>query len=232
MLYNYIYNNLPEVIMEQSKEKPILIQKPEGLTLVSGDLSLLGDFSSMKSRLKPGNLNGEMLVRAARIKAPLNGSIPVAIDATAGLGEDSFLLAASGFKVYLFEKNETIAALLKDALERALKDPDIAEAASRMIFVEGDSIAGMKSLPERPDVVYLDPMFPERRKSGLIKKKFQLLQLLERPCDDEDGLINAAVAVSPAKIVIKRPAKAPVLGGIKPSYTISGNSIRYDCIVR
>ena len=231
MLYNHIYNNLPEVTMEQSKEKPILIQKLEGLTLVSGDLSLRGDFSSMKDRLKPNNLNGEMLVRAARIKTPLSGNVPVAIDATAGLGEDSFLLAAAGFKVYLFEKNETIAALLKDALERALKDPDIAETASRMIFVEGDSIAGMKALTERPNVVYLDPMFPERRKSGLIKKKFQLLQLLERPCDDEEGLLNAAMSVSPAKIVIKRPAKAPVLGGIKPSYTISGNSIRYDCIV-
>jgi len=218
--------------MESSKETPILIQKPEGLTLVSGELSLRGDFSAMKDRLKPNNLNGEMLVRAARVKSPLNGDTPVAVDATAGLGEDSFLLAAAGFKVYLFEKNPTIAALLKDALERARKDSSVAEIAARMTFMEGDSIEGMTVLSERPDVIYLDPMFPERKKSGLIKKKFQLLQLLERPCDDENGLLSAAIAVSPAKIVIKRPAKAPALGGIKPSYTISGNSIRYDCIVK
>ena len=218
--------------MDNSKEKPILIKKPEGLTLTSGDLSLCGDFTSMKDRLKPNNLNGEMLVRAARVKTPLNGSFPVAVDATAGMGEDSFLLAAAGFKVYLFEKNPTIASLLKDALERAVKDPALTEIAFRMSFMEGDSIEGMKALPERPDVIYLDPMFPERKKSGLIKKKFQLLQLLERPCDDENGLLNAALNALPAKIVIKRPAKAPVLGGIKPSYTINGNSIRYDCIVK
>ncbi|MBO4680093.1 MAG: class I SAM-dependent methyltransferase, partial [Lachnospiraceae bacterium] len=142
--------------MNLSSEKPNLIQTPEGLSLVSGDLSLCGDFSSMKDRLKPNNLNGEMLVRAARTKAPLNGSVPVAVDATAGLGEDSFLLAAAGFKVFLFEKNPTIAALLKDALERALHDPDISAIASRMTFVEGDSIEGMKALNLRPDVVYLD----------------------------------------------------------------------------
>ena len=218
--------------MEASKEKPILIQKPEGLTLTSGDLSLCGDFAAMKDRLKPNNLNGEMLVRAARVKSPLNGTTPVAVDATAGMGEDSFLLAAAGFKVYLFEKNPTIAALLKDALDRARQDPAISTIASRMTFVEGDSIEGMKALPERPDVIYLDPMFPERKKSGLIKKKFQLLQLLERPCDDENGLLQAAISAAPAKIVIKRPAKAPVLGGIKPSYPINGNSIRYDCIVK
>jgi len=218
--------------MESPRETPNLIQLPEGLTLVSGELSMRGDFASMKDRLKPNNLNGEMLVRAARTKSALNGLTPIAVDATAGMGEDSFLLAAAGFKVYLFEKNPTIAALLKDALERALKDPSLAPVASRMTFMEGDSVAGMKALTERPDVIYLDPMFPERKKSGLIKKKFQLLQLLERPCDDEDGLLQAAVSASPAKIVIKRPAKAPVLGGIKPSYSINGNSIRYDCIVK
>jgi len=217
--------------MEQSNVIPKLINTPEGLTLVAGDLALRGDFASMKDRLRPNNLNGEMLVRAARIKSPVNGCAPVAVDATAGLGEDSFLLAAAGFTVYLFERNETIAALLQDALTRALADPALAPAASRLHFTPGDSVAGLRALDLRPDVVYLDPMFPTRQKSGLIKKKFQILQLLERPCDDEEALLNAALAAKPSKIVIKRPAKAPMLSGVKPSYSIKGNSIRYDCII-
>ena len=216
--------------MEQTNVIPKIIDTPEGLTLVAGDLSLRGDFAAMKDRLKPNNLNGEMLVRAAKTKSPVNGSAPVAVDATAGLGEDSFLLAAAGFEVYLFERNETIAALLQDALTRALADPALAPVASRLHFTPGDSVAGLKALPLRPDVVYLDPMFPTRQKSGLIKKKFQILQLLERPCDDEESLLQAALEARPTKIVIKRPAKAPVLGNKKPSYTISGNSIRYDII--
>jgi 16S rRNA (guanine1516-N2)-methyltransferase len=74
-------------------------------------------------------------------------------------------------------------------------------------------------------------MFPARQKSGLIKKKFQLLQQLEQPCTDEVELLNVALEAKPRKIVIKRPAKGPYLAEIKPHYSISGKAIRYDCFV-
>ena len=137
--------------------------------------------------------------------------LPV-IDATAGLGEDSLLLAAAGFSVTLFENDPVIAALLSDALRRAEEVPELSEAVSRMRFIEGDSITAMRRMtegmfhsgsydcfkanegrnetapPVLPEVILLDPMFPEREKSALVKKKFQLLQKLERPCDDEEAL--------------------------------------------
>ena len=81
-----------------------------------------------------------------------------------------------------------------------------------------------------PDVIYLDPMFPERSKSSLVKKKFQLLHELERPCDSEEELLEAAISARPRKIVIKRPRKAPSLAGRAPSHTLSGKKIRYDVI--
>ena len=96
---------------------------------------------------------------------------------------------------------------------------------------EENSITAIQKINEPPDVIYLDPMFPERQKSGLIKKKFQLLQQLERPCEDEGVLVHAAYDAGPRKIVIKRPLKAVSLADIKPSYSIKGKSIRYDCIV-
>ena len=74
-------------------------------------------------------------------------------------------------------------------------------------------------------------MFPARTKSALVKKKFQLLQQLERPCNDEEELLQAALAAKPRKVVIKRPAKGPYLGGVKPDYSLSGKSVRYDCLV-
>ena len=73
-------------------------------------------------------------------------------------------------------------------------------------------------------------MFPEKRKSSLTKKKFQLIHELEKPCDDEEELLGAALSAHPRRIVIKRPLKGPYLAGIKPDYSIKGKTIRYDCL--
>ncbi|MBO7387921.1 MAG: class I SAM-dependent methyltransferase [Lachnospiraceae bacterium] len=198
------------------------------LLLRKGDLTLTADWTADLPRLKQSNLEHEILIKAVRIKghtAPLK-----VLDATAGFGEDSLILAAAGFSVTACERNETIAALLNDARERALKDERLKAIAERIEIVSGDSKELMK--PENGfDVIYLDPMFPERKKSGLIKKKFQLLQLLESPCDDEKELMEAARKATPKKIVVKRPAKGPNLAGMTPSHSVAGKVIRYDCYI-
>ena len=84
---------------------------------------------------------------------------------------------------------------------------------------------------ENPDVILLDPMFPERQKSALVKKKLQIIQKLEIPCADEAELFLAAVNAKPKKLVIKRPPKGPYLADVKPDYSISGKAVRFDCIV-
>ena len=205
-----------------------LVKTAEGLTLTDGKEAVLGDFSRLLPRLARGNLGGEHLVRAVKLKGVEE---PFVVDATAGLGEDSFLLAAAGCRVLLYEKDPVIAALLRDAWERAISDPATAPIAARMTVVEGDSIASLPTLDPPPDVVFLDPMFPERKKTALVKKKFQLLHLLERPCENERELLDAAYAAKPKRIVIKRPAKGPYLAGVKPSYSFDGSAVRFDCIV-
>jgi len=206
-----------------------LLMGEHGLSLVSDGMELCGDFGHMLSRVKNGKWQHEMLVRAAK---PKNlGDTPLAVDATAGLGEDAFLLAAAGFRVCLFERDPVIAALLRDAIRRALRDEELAEIVSRMEFVEGDSIVEMPHLPQSPDVVLLDPMFPAKRKDAVSKKKLQMLQHLERPCEDETALMHAAMAAHPRKIIVKRPLKGPFLAGVKPDYSLKGKTIRYDCYV-
>lgn len=204
-----------------------LIRTEAGLTLAGDELEVRGDFGKMIPRIK--KLQHETLVKAVKIKG-IERSLSV-IDATAGLGEDSIILAASGCNVRMYEYNPVIADLLEDALARAMEDPELSGIASRMTLVKGDSIESLKNLDEAPDVVLLDPMFPARQKSALVKKKFQLLQQLEVPCNDEKELLDAALAAKPFKVVIKRPAKGPYLAGVKPSYSIQGKAIRYDCIV-
>lgn len=199
-----------------------------GLTLVGAGMELRADLAGMARRLRPGALSRELLVRAARVRGV---EAPTAVDATAGLGEDALLLGAAGFSVTLFEKDPAIAALLRDALERAAAVPELAEAVGRMRLEETDSVAALRELPQPPDVVYLDPMFPERRKSAAVRKKFQLLHLLERPCGDESALLDAALAAGPRKVVIKRPPKGPHLAGARPSYALTGKAVRYDVIV-
>ena len=190
-------------------------------------MTLRADFARLLPRLRPDRLGRELLVRAARVRGV---EAPTAIDATAGLGEDSLLLAAAGFTVTMFERDPVIAALLRDALERASDDPRLAGVVARMELVEGDSVAGLRELGFLPDVVFLDPMFPGRTKSAAVKKKFQLLHHLERPCEDEEGLLSAALAARPRKIVIKRPPKGPWLSGVKPSHSVAGKAVRYDVI--
>ena len=125
-------------------------------------------------------------------------------------------------------------------MDRAAGDPALATAVTRMRLHAGeDSIAGLRHTAEligqgeltAPDVVYLDPMFPERTKSAAVKKKFQLLHHLEQPCAAEETLVEAALAARPRKVVIKRPVKGPLLAGVKPSYQLAGKAVRYDVLV-
>lgn len=216
-----------------------LLMNDSGLSLTDGSLSLRADLTDMLPRLKQNNLEREFLVKAARIKGLKAADGPLrAVDATAGLGEDSLLLAAVGYEVELYEYDPVIAALLRDALRRASEsDHDaLREAAGRMQLNEGDSVSAMRAMegaPKPPDIILLDPMFPERQKSALVKKKFQLLQQLESPCAgaDESELLDAAEAAGPRRIIIKRPLKGPYLAGRSPSYSIKGKAVRYDCIV-
>lgn len=214
-------------VSERMGEELTLVLDRDGLSLVGYGLTLRGDFEEMLHRLTNGRLSHEMLVKLAKTASPH----PTAVDATAGMGEDALLLAAAGYEVTLFEQDAVIAALLRDTMTRARKHPVLKEIVARMTLIEGNSIAGMVSLEKAPDIIYLDPMFPARKKSGLINKKLQLLQKLEQPCTEEAELVGAALSLKPKKIIIKRPLNGAFLAGRKPSYTVKGKAIRYDVLV-
>ena len=222
-------NNLNAQLHTELDNGLILRRDEQGLALVSEDQLLRGDFTKMISRVKPGNISKELLVKAAKIKDADHELH--AVDATAGLGEDSLLLAAAGFQVTLFERNPVIYQLLTDALDRAKEIPELASIVARMTVRNEDSIEAMKALNFTPDVILLDPMFPERQKSALVKKKLQMIQKLETPCMDEKEIVSAAMNARPKKLIIKRPPKGPWLAGLKPDYSNEGKAVRFDCFV-
>lgn len=216
-------NNVP--IVEKPGEHLTVMFDAKGVSLTGYGLTYQGDFENMLHRVTNGRLSHEMLVRAAKS----DGENLKAIDATAGMGEDGFLLAAYGYEVTLYEQNPVIAALLKDALRRAKKHMVLKDIAARMKLIEGNSVECLAKQLDSVDVIYLDPMFPARQKSSLINKKLQLIQKLEPPCSEETDLFDAAIKANPEKIIVKRPLKSEFLAGRKPSYTLNGKAIRYDC---
>ena len=202
------------------------------LTLTDGTQSLAGDFAHLVPRIRGDKAHSELIVKAAKIKGA-EGPLRL-LDATAGLGEDSLLLAAAGFQVDLYERNPIVGALLADALARAGADPALSLIVSRMTLHQEDSLVALREIAEsdpRPDVVLLDPMFPARRKSASVKKKLQMIQKLEDPCDQEEDLLQAALNAHPRKIVVKRPPKGPFLNDRKPSYSLNGKAVRFDVYV-
>ena len=214
-------------ISEKPGPKLTILFHAKGVSLTGYGLSYQGDFENMLHRVTNGRLQHEMLVKAASSEKEGRK----AIDATAGMGEDAFLLAAQGYEVTLYEQNPVVAALLKDAIRRAKKNQILKDIAGRMKVVEADSVECMSKLLDPVDVIYLDPMFPARQKSSLINKKLQLIQKLEPPCSEETDLFDAALKVGPSRIIVKRPLKSECLAGREPSYTLKGKAIRYDCYV-
>ena len=115
-------------IAEKPGEHLTVLFNSKGVSLTGYGLTYQGDFENMLHRVTHGRLQHEMLVRASKSEKPGRK----AIDATAGMGEDGFLLAAQGYEVTLYEQNPVIAVLLKDALRRAKKHPVLKEIAARI----------------------------------------------------------------------------------------------------
>jgi 16S rRNA (guanine1516-N2)-methyltransferase len=211
---------------------------PEGLELLKpADPQLRGplrvDFAAGAVDFRRRQQGKELLVKAVGGKS---GKLLTVIDATGGLGRDSFLLADAGCIVHILEKEPVLAALLADGLERARQHPATASVAARICLTAGDALVflgEMRKNGQLTDAVYLDPMFPERRKSASVKKEAQLLQLLAAPSSPaaESNLLAAAQAVS-SRVVVKRPAKAAYLAGQAPSYSLTGTTVRFDVHLR
>lgn len=175
-------------------------------------------------RQRGEHVGGELLARALR---PKGGEPPRVLDATAGLGRDSLLMAALGCQVHMAERVPFIAALLEDALARgqASEDPAVAELCSRMRLYPGDSCRALPAV--EVDVVYLDPMFAHKKR-GLSKKEMQFFQALVGDDEDSDQLLAPALALARKRVVVKRHAKAPYLDGRKPNFSSEGRAVRFD----
>ena len=204
------------------------------LVLRNADLpkqgDILVDFASGAAthRRKFGGGKAEGIAKAVGLNKKPGLSV---IDATAGLGRDAFVLASLGAMVTLVERNPVVAALLADGLRRGARDPQTADwLPQRMQLVHLPALEALHSLPA-PDVVFLDPMFPPREKSALVKKEMRAFHDVVGADDDADALLAPALALAKHRVVVKRPGYAEFLAGKKPTMSIEGKNNRFDVYV-
>ncbi len=178
-------------------------------------------------RRKFGGGRGQDIAKALGLK---HGFTPHVLDATAGLGRDSFVLASLGCQVTMIERMPIVAALLENGLERAKLNTEVSDIINNMELVH-TSLTEDSFETLMPDVVYLDPMYPHREKSAAVKKEMRVFQTLVGEDLDADALLAPALAIAKYRVVVKRPTYAPPLADKKPSTSIKMKKNRFDVYV-
>ena len=183
-------------------------------------------------RRKFGGGRGQSIAKAVGLKKAHN---PTVVDGTAGLGRDAFVLASLGCKVWLCERHPVVHALLADGLRRASLDPEIGDWVSErmQLLPLGISLAEISQLTgDAIDVVYLDPMFPHKKKAALVKKEMRVFQSLVGADLDADLLLPQALELARARVVVKRPGYAGFLNEVPPAAQIETKGNRFDLYIK
>ena len=199
----------------------------------AGDVLI--DFSQGKTehRRRYGGGRKQPLARALGLHKQKS---PLIFDATAGWGRDAWVLASLGAQIYLGEQQPLLRLLLEDALNRAQTQPEISPIAKRLQFITShNSIDWLNTQPKTPlNAIYLDPMYPKRKKSAAVKKDMHLLQALYSDTDssqieqNNQQLLQAALAYPCPRVVVKRPLNAEPLANMPPQAQIKSKHTRYD----
>ena len=218
-----MYENLTEVGAAMT-----LVFGDDGLELRDPDdrprRGMVVEYSNIDLRTGAGNLSKKQPLPRA-----IGKETKTVLDATAGFGYDAALLACMGFEVLAVERSPVIAALLEDGLRRALLDEDLNRAlGDRLHFQGGDSRDILEHMDSKPDAVYIDPMFPEKRKkSALAKKHIRFVRQIVGDDPDARQLLEVAMIHARKRVVVKRPTYADPLKA-DPDLSFGGKLVRYD----
>lgn len=200
---------------------------------LSNKMTLSVDFTtgSLAHRKQYGGGKGQTIAKAIGLKQ----GIPSVLDATAGLGKDSYVMACLGCKITMVERSPVIAALLQDGIERASLNIEFADILQQGFTLHNqDALSYIQAIDDasKPDVIYLDPMYPEKKKSASVKKNMQILQKLLGHDLDTDEVLKAALEKAAKRVVVKRPKAADELQvGRKATLCYESKGTRYDVYI-
>ena len=233
--------------LSQTSTQPILLlDEKDKLSWLSDGLSVAPEWDKLQRRVVSAGRKSELLLQAAKLTADSQ-----VIDATAGFGHDSLILASTGAQVTMLEQQPLMALLLLAEQRRMSEFPNWQKLMSRLQIINIDARSYFKNLQADKivdnskvvDVVYLDPMFPEDSyqdsktgKGAKVGKHMQALHQLARPptLDEEQQLLQSAQRVvsqnsqKQGRVIVKRPQFAPLLANQQPSESWSNEAVRFD----
>jgi len=245
-------NSDPDLIQTQAYQFRLLVDRHttrlEWRDPSPGTLSLSFTEGRNRYRMQAGGRRRDTLARAiglgknATRRDTTSHSI---LDATAGLCRDTWAMAAYGCPVIAFERSAWLNWMQRDALAQALANPDTHACAARLTLVRSDVTHWLKNWsthnrsgdlqPRKVSAIYLDPMYPQRKKSAAVKKDMQVLHQLIGADTDSEKLLTAALDAARhgliERVVVKRPASGDSLHNpwqVKPTHTHKSKNTRYD----
>lgn len=166
-------------------------------------------------RKKNYSLNKEPLAKSLGLTTKRDR---IVWDVTCGTGKDALLIYSFGAKVVAFERHPIIYFLLLDAKERF---------SVNIQFIYGDSSKLDLNSLERPETIYYDPMYPEKKKSALPRKEMQIFKEIVGADLDCVNYLNFARTVARDRVVVKRPLSAPPIKTDTNAQYV-GKTTRYD----
>ncbi len=233
--------------LSQTATQPILLLDDKNkLSWLSDGLSVAPEWDKLQRRVVSAGRKSELLLQTAKITADSK-----VIDATAGFGHDSLILASTGAQVTMLEQQPLMALLLLAEQRRMSEFPNWQKLMSRLQIINIDARSYFKYLQTDTtadnskvvDVVYLDPMFPEDSyqdsktgKGAKVGKHMQALHQLVCPptLDEERQLLQSAQEVvsqngqKQGRVIVKRPQFAPLLAHQQPSESWHNEAVRFD----
>lgn len=230
-LFPHLFINEPSITSVQANSKKNYTPESfyvteQGLSWIDAQSNRLHiDFMSDKLlwRYQKINKAQEPLLRAIGWKS--NQTLSV-WDLTAGLGRDSALLSASGCNVLMFERSPILQILLRYALFNA-HEHDLLPHLD--LHCEDALLAAPKLISQKiPDLAYMDPMYPERSKSSLVKQDLRIIKNLVGNDEDAAELLQLALQNNIPRVVVKRPKGAEYLGNLQPHHSIQAPNTRFD----
>jgi len=173
------------------------------------------------------------IAKVGALAQALGRKTKTVVDATAGWGQDSLAMFRMGYEVLCVERSPVMAKLLADGLNRLARLDWMQQlnlAAPKLLT--GNAVEILEQLIVQPDCIYLDPMFPaKRKKTALAKKSIMVLRDLVGDDADKEQLFATALKVAGKRVVVKSPDYAEPLGG-KPNESFQGKLLRYDVYLK
>lgn len=201
-------------LSEESPGTILLLDDKNHLSLLSQGLSAAPEWDKLQRRVVGAGRKSELLLKATKLTEN-----SVIIDATAGFGHDSLILASTGAQVIMLEQQPVMALLLLVEQQRMSQQPNWQKLIARLHIINTDALSYFSDFSSRResralnsidfvttatdiDVVYLDPMFPidsyESSKTGKgakVGKHMQALHHLAHPPTfiEEEQLLKSAL---------------------------------------